>query len=349
MELINTKQDFSDLIQLLQRTSPPFIAVDTEFVRQRTYFPELCLIQLAFHEHCFVVDTLSLEVNAQSLISQLYQVDTTLVLHASKQDLEIFFHLQKSLPSHIFDTQIAATFAGLGESISYDNLVRHYLQSELNKTLQDTDWSKRPLSYDMIRYAASDVFYLRDLYPKLIHDLEKQDRLSWALDEMKLLTNPAIFSEITDSRLKRLDIPKSKFSLARAMFAFREEHAAKLNLNRSSIFPDKLVSMLCKLRDTQKMRDYIDKHAKYLREHELISPLIEVIEHAHDEFVPAAHQPMSRAQEQLLLKLRQIRDEKAELLNLPPSFLANNEDIKRFVMESDGRIAQTWRREVFNL
>jgi ribonuclease D len=209
--------DIDAINEHLNRTKSPYIAMDTEFVRQKTFYPELALIQMAFEGECYIIDALAQTWNPRIVRDIIFQDFLTLVFHSCRQDMEIFFHLYKDLPKHVFDTQIAALFIGLSNSLSYEALVKHYLQLDIDKSQQHTDWLKRPLDYAQVEYAAKDVIYLADIYPQMVQDLKKHNRLEWALDEMRSLSRPSLFSVITPARLTRMGIPRKHYGLAKAL------------------------------------------------------------------------------------------------------------------------------------
>ena len=346
MHTVQSQSDATRLVEVILSSKSDFMAVDTEFVRQKTFWPELCLIQVFIDGACYVVDCLHENVNVNGIVQALYQNQKTWVLHASKQDLEIFFHMRKELPEHIFDTQIAAAFLGFGESVSYDALVQHYLGHTLDKSLQHTNWARRPLSYDMLTYAGRDVLYLGEFYKTIVKDLEDKGRFAWAMDEMKLLSNAAQFFDISPGRLKRLDISKKDYALAKKIFRFRDEHAAKLNLNRGSVFHDKMIQTILNYKEIEKMRAVLVKSSPTLVHHDLIPELLKLIEEGREEvYTPPL--PPTREQDLEMARVKMMRDELAKKYDFSPSFLASNEDIKAFVMGTESKISRTWRRELF--
>lgn len=346
MHLIQNQVDLTKIVQLLKESKTNFVSLDTEFVRQTTFWPELCLLQIFIDNECFVVDCLSLQVHMLPLCEALYHEKKTWVLHACKQDLEIFFHLTKKLPTPIFDTQIAAIFLKDGESISYDTLVQKYLGHTLDKSLQHTNWAKRPLSYEMLTYAAQDVIYLAEIYPILREALSTEGRLSWALDEMKALSNPVQFSEISLNRLRRLGIAKRLYPLAKEIFAFRDRCAAQLNLNRGGIFHDSLIEELCKAKNKEKVLHLVKKNAKILEAHAMTEALVDVWEKVLDEDTPPPSQPTA-FQEKQIASFKSLRNQKAEELGLPPGFLATQDDIAGYILLNEGRLLTSWRKEIF--
>jgi ribonuclease D len=170
----------------------PFLAVDTEFMRETTYWPKLCLIQAATSEHSAVIDPLAEGLDLGCFLAILADERIEKVFHAARQDVEIFFNLG-CMPKPLFDTQIAGMAAGLGEQIAYDALVRHMLRIDIDKSSRFTDWSRRPLSEAQLDYALADVTHLAKLFPDLKARLESQGRLAWVAEEMAAQIDPALY------------------------------------------------------------------------------------------------------------------------------------------------------------
>ncbi len=171
----------------------PWLALDTEFLREKTYYPKLCLLQVATPELIACIDPLALE-DLSPLLEVIYQDGITKVLHAARQDMEIFFHLRNTLPSPVFDTQIAALLLGFPDQIGYGNLVKETLGIELEKLHTRTDWSRRPLSDEQLHYAAEDVFYLAQVYPYLVEKLSELGRLDWLSEDFARLTQVELYN-----------------------------------------------------------------------------------------------------------------------------------------------------------
>src|SRR5690348_2433635 len=168
----------------------PFVAVDTEFMRETTYWPKLCLIQAAAPNVEATIDPLSEEIDLEPFLEIMRDEKILKVFHAARQDVEIFNNLQ-AMPKPLFDTQVAGMAAGFGEQIAYDALVRQMLKIEIDKSSRFTDWARRPLSDAQLSYALADVTHLAAIYPLLSERLEREKRLAWVTDEMNDLTDPA--------------------------------------------------------------------------------------------------------------------------------------------------------------
>lgn len=348
MHFLTTADEFDNLQHHFQKARPSFIAIDTEFHRQTTFYPELSLIQMAWEGECFIVDALSHAWHPQYTHPLLFSDFLTLVMHASRQDLEIFFQLYHTLPTFIFDTQTAATFLGFGDNCSYRTLVEHYLGITLDKSQQHTAWMQRPLSYEQITYAAHDVLHLFDIYPLMVSDLKKQDRFEWALQDMASLSSLRFNEPIQPSQLVRMGIAKKNYFVALSLFNWRDEQARTLNYNRGRIISDNHLVTLCAFRDLGRVRDYCMRH-HLLENHSLLTIFLEYFEYLLktdvDSILP---NPISftLSQQEKIQSIKHYRDEKAEQLNMPASFLASSEDIKNWVRSHDGRLATTWRHAI---
>src|SRR6185369_3663528 len=202
MTPITTTAELSAFCKKLK--GQPFVAVDTEFMRETTYWPKLCLIQAAGADGTEAnIDPLSEEIDLEPFLEVMRDESILKVFHAARQDVEIFNNLN-AMPRPLFDTQVAGMAAGFGEQIAYDALVRQMLKIELDKSSRFTDWARRPLSDAQLTYALAAVTHLADLYPKLRERLEKEGRLGWVTDEMTQLTDAAVYDVEPENAWKRL-------------------------------------------------------------------------------------------------------------------------------------------------
>ncbi len=219
-----------------------FVAIDTEFMRESTFWPQLCLIQAAGGDREVLIDPLAEGIDLAPFYELLKDTDVQKVFHACRQDLEIFFHMGGGvIPKPLFDSQVAAMAVGLGDSISYDNLVRALAGTSLDKGSRFTDWSRRPLSDKQKTYALADVTYLRDIYPKLRDMLARVKRESWLAEEMDLITDPATYQMHPEDAWKRLKLrkltPQWLAGLKAAAF-WRETEAQTRDIPRNRIMKD---------------------------------------------------------------------------------------------------------------
>ena len=223
----------------------PFITVDTEFLREKTYWPKLCLVQLAGIESAAAVDVLAEGLDLTPLLDLMRNPSVLKVFHSARQDLEIFCLLMDGeLPAPVFDTQVAAMVCGFGDSIGYDNLARKLLAVDIDKSARFTDWSRRPLTDKQIRYALSDVTFLRDIYRKLHKQIAKSDRESWLTEDMAVLESPATYRTTPEDAYKRLKVrsgDRRYLALLRELAAWRERDAQRRDLPRARILKDEQI------------------------------------------------------------------------------------------------------------
>ena len=239
---MRTITDTPALAELCKSLSEaPFITVDTEFIREKTYWSQLCLVQVAGPKDVAAIDPLAENIDLTPLLDLMANPNVLKVFHAARQDIEIFFHLNGTIPTPIFDTQIAAMACGFGDSIAYETLVSRLAKARVNKAQRFTDWSHRPLSEKQLEYAIADVTHLRVIYEKLHENLETTKRMDWLKSEMAILTNPAIYRmEPREAwrRLKTRNANRRFLATVREIAALRETLAQKQNVPRNRIFRD---------------------------------------------------------------------------------------------------------------
>ena len=239
MTLITETSKLIDACERFSRDS--FIAIDTEFMRERTYYPQLCLIQIAGKDEAITVDALATEINLKPILDLMANHKVIKVFHACRQDMEIFFNLNRRIPFPVFDTQIGAMVCGYGESVGYDRLVRQITGVQIDKSSRFTDWSHRPLSKQQLNYALSDVIHLRTVYEALLDQLEKNGRLNWLNEEFQNVLNPKTYDIPLDQIWKRLKIKNGRpkfLILVRELCAFREKEAQNRNIPRNRVIRD---------------------------------------------------------------------------------------------------------------
>src|SRR6187200_3533790 len=191
MDLITTTSELAATCERLGRH--PFVTIDTEFLRETTYYPLLCVAQLASSDEAVVIDALAPDIDLKPFFKLMANERVLKVFHAARQDIEIVWHRAKIIPHPVFDTQVAAMVLGYGDSISYDQLVQRITGDSLDKSHRFTDWTRRPLTEAQLAYAVSDVTHLRDLYLRLSAELEARGRVDWMREEMKVLTSPETY------------------------------------------------------------------------------------------------------------------------------------------------------------
>jgi ribonuclease D len=218
-----------------------FITVDTEFMRERTYWPKLCVVQLGGADEAAAIDALAEGIDLAPVFELMENRDLLKVFHAGRQDLEIFHHLTGKLPQPIFDTQIAAMVCGFGDSAGYETLVTKLTRAHLDKASRFTDWSARPLTDRQIAYALDDVTYLRKVYEKLQKKLAQNGRAEWLAEEIGTLTSPETYDpnpEEVFRRIKTRSASPRYLAVLREIAAWRELEAQRLDLPRSHVLRD---------------------------------------------------------------------------------------------------------------
>jgi ribonuclease D len=222
-----------------------FIAVDTEFMRERTYWPILCLVQIAGPQEAAAIDALAPGIDLAPLLALMADEDSLKVFHAARQDIEIFFNLSGSVPLPLFDTQIAAMVCGFGDAASYETLVGKLARAPLDKSSRFTDWSHRPLTERQIHYALGDVVHLRTVYEKLQQLLAANGRATWFAEEMSVLCEPATYRTNPSDAWRRFRlrgrVDPRFFGILREVAAWREAAAQQRDLPRGRIIKDEAV------------------------------------------------------------------------------------------------------------
>jgi ribonuclease D len=242
MDLIATTNDLAAVCSRMAQH--PFVTVDTEFLRETTYYPLLCVAQMASPEEAVVIDALATGINLDPFFALMANESVVKVFHAARQDIEIVWNMAETIPHPIVDTQVAAMVLGYGDSISYDQLVQRITGDTLDKSHRFTDWTRRPLSDAQIAYALSDVTHLRDVYLKLATDLEKRGRSNWVEAEMDVLTSPETYRadpERAWERLKsRVRKPK-ELAVLIEVAAWREREAQNRDVPRGRVIKDEVI------------------------------------------------------------------------------------------------------------
>ena len=253
MSLITTTEALAGFCS--RAAARPFVTVDTEFLRERTYYARLCLLQIAHPgggpESAVAVDTLAPGLDL-SPVYELFRNDAVVkVFHAARQDLEIFQVEAGVIPAPLFDTQVAAMVCGFGEQVAYDTLARKIAKAEIDKSSRFTDWSRRPLSEEQLTYALADVTHLRQIYEHLSQRLARSGRASWVAEEMAVLNDPATYrTDPADAweKVKTRSGSGRFLSVVRELARFREEHAQSRDIPRSRVFKDDALVELASLK-----------------------------------------------------------------------------------------------------
>ncbi len=237
--LISTNDELKQFCERLRGNR--FLAIDTEFIRDRTYWPRLCLIQVAGEQEACAIDPLAKGLDLSPLLELLYDESILKVFHAARQDLEIFFHMTGKVPNPIADTQVMGMGCGFGESVSYETIVAKLAKGTIDKSSRFTDWALRPLSEKQLNYALDDVRFLRPVFEKLEARLAQLNRADWITEEMHILREPSTYRLDPEQAWKRLKVKIDKpklFSLVKDLCAWREREAQGIDIPRNRVIRD---------------------------------------------------------------------------------------------------------------
>ncbi|WP_421989412.1 ribonuclease D [Roseococcus sp.] len=354
--LITQSAELAELCERLR--TEPFVTVDTEFMRERTYWPELCVVQLAGASEVAVVDAEAEGMDLAPLGDLLADPAVVKVFHAARQDVEIFLLKFGAVPTPLFDTQVAAMVAGFGDQASYDSLVRALAGASIDKAHRFSDWSARPLSASQIDYAAGDVTHLRRVYLALRERLLAEGRLDWVAQEMDALLEPKTYITEPDVAWERLK-PKSTnrrfLGVLRAAAAWREAEAQRINIPRGRLVKDESLAEVAAtapetVEQLARVRGVSEGFAKGKSGASLIAAIVEAKKLPEDALpMPLEARKGAGASPALVALLKVLLAASAEAHNVAPKLLADTEDLERLASESepDVRALSGWRREVF--
>ncbi|WP_121100288.1 ribonuclease D [Litorimonas taeanensis] len=336
-----------------------FVCVDTEFMRETTFYSELCLIQLATPEREAVVDPLADNIDLAPFCALLVNDTVIKVLHAARQDMEIFYQLCDCVPGPIFDTQIAAMALGFGDSAGYGALVKGRLGITLDKGARFTDWSRRPLSEKQLSYALADVTHLRDLYPGLVQELTDKGRLKWVEEEMLPQMEESLYTFDPEEAWQRLKVrnPKRQYLAAlKAAAAWREREAIAKNVPRRRILKDDAMYDLAQqrprdLKALERLRGIPRGFEKSRSATGLVDAIAAAVDNAADYAPPAPkvqHMPPNLGPRvEMLRTLLRLR---TEVVGVATRMVANASDINRlaaFGEDAGVPALKGWRRDMF--
>jgi ribonuclease D len=242
MTLLTKTQELTELCDELAKE--PFVALDTEFMRDRTYFPKLCLVQVAGQRRHAAIDPLAQGLDLAPLLALMTDAAVVKVFHAARQDVEIFYHLGGAIPTPLFDTQLAAMVCGYGEEVGYETLVARLAKARIDKSSRFTDWSRRPLTKQQLDYALADVIHLRVVYQRLEAQLRQSGRSEWVAQELAGLTDPHTYEQPPEDAWRRIKVRSREprfLAMVQALAAWREREAQRRDLPRNRIVRDDLL------------------------------------------------------------------------------------------------------------
>ena len=326
------------------------VAIDTEFMREKTYFAKLCLVQVATIDSIFCIDTLS-KMNLEKFWKSLSS--SYCVFHSARQDLEILFQTANILPKKIFDTQIAASILGYPHQISYKLLVEKLCGKKLKKAHTRANWEKRPLTNEMIEYATEDVQFLLEIHSKLYERLKEQNRLEWAEEDFEKLKSKSLYALNKETIAKKLKIPNSMHGQEKRTFKlfseWRELEAIKKNLPRKWIIKDKTIIEIIKkrIRKKSELNDIKSISKTVVEEHG--NQILKIMENISDtqkinSMIMRLNEKQKRDVSEAQNKVKII----SKNLGIEPELIATKKEIKNFILgEKNVRFMHGWRYENF--
>ena len=353
VEFINTEADLITFCQQIVDT--PWLAVDTEFLREKTYYAQLCLIQVATEDRIACIDPLAI-ADLKAILDIIYNPNVTVVFHAARQDLELFYLLRCELPTDVFDTQLAATVLGYGDQIGYGNLVKLCLSVNLEKAHSRTDWSKRPLDPDQIDYAADDVRYLRDVYKLLVKSLSEKNRTHWLTDDFAYLTDKNNYEPDPSSIWRKLKgagrLKGVQLAILQKLAEWREHRAIKSNRPRRWILKDDVLLDLARLAPETTKKMGLIRGLESSTIERFGKTFIELI--ASGKNIPKDQWPILKKPQILTTQQDAIVDALMALLrkfcdeqSIAPIAVASRKDIERMVTGDESiELLQGWRSEI---
>ena len=357
MRIVETNEALAAFLTELAHA--PYLALDTEFLRDQTYYPKLCLIQVAAPGIEGIIDPLAPGMDLAPFFELIARPDIVKVLHASRQDIEIFFLQGGVLPNPLFDSQIAAMVCGFGDAASYETLARKIANVEIDKSARFTDWSHRPLSKRQLEYALADVTHLRVIYEWMKARLEKTGRFAWVAEEVAALQDPSLYKldpDLAWKRLKPRTSNKRFLAVLASLAAWREREAQARDIPRGRVLKDEaLTEIAAHPPETPEALERIRAVPKGFANSKLGKGLMEAIaigktavppEGAVSENKQRRRREPSPAVVDLLKTLLRLR---AEAAGVAPRLIANAEDIERLAAGEDDEVGALhgWRNEVF--
>ena len=355
MRVITTTKELQQFSEDLAKR--PYAAIDTEFMRERTYWPILCLIQAAADGIEAIIDPLAEGLDLSPFLEVLTNKDVVKVFHAARQDLEIFYQLIKDVPAPLFDSQIAAMACGFGDQIGYEPLMRGLLGASIDKGSRFTDWSRRPLTDAQLSYALSDVTHLRDAYPLLLEKLSNQERTHWVEAEMEALHDPNLYHVQPDRAWKRLKLrsvrPKELGPVMK-LAEWREKEAQTRDVPRSRILKDEAIFELARLqpknaKEMGRARSLSSGFERSSAANAILGAINDGKETPRDKLPKIAKPDRQKPPADVVELLKVLLKRQCEAFDVAPKLIASASDLEDMALqdEADVPALKGWRREVF--
>jgi ribonuclease D len=356
MHVIMTTAELAAACSRLSRHS--YVTVDTEFMRETTFWPKLCLIQVAGPEDALIIDPLAPGLDLKPFFDLMANERVTKVFHAARQDVEIIWVMAKVIPKPLFDTQIAAMVCGFGDSVAYGTLAHQLAGADIDKSSRFTDWSRRPLSEKQLTYALGDVTHLRTVYQALSERLEKAGRRSWLDEELATVTTPGSYETKPEDSWRRLKIKvRGRKSLAALieLAAWRERLAQSQDVPRQRILRDEALYDIANqlpqdVAKLSELRTLSEGFARSSRAKDIIDAVRRGLERDHKDLpVVKNGTPVPPDKAALVDMLRVLLKATAARHDVAPRMIADTEDLERIAIENEPDVPalRGWRRELF--
>jgi ribonuclease D len=336
----------------------PFVTVDTEFMRETTFWPKLCLIQMAGPDEACIVDPLAAGIDLTPFYQLMANEQVVKVFHAARQDVEIVWVQAKLIPKPLFDTQVAAMVCGFGESVSYGNLVKQIANVDIDKSSRFTDWARRPLSDKQLDYALGDVTHLRTVYLALQAEIEKSGRMHWVEEELAVLTTASSYQTLPEDSWKRLKLKvrgRKSFAALIELAAWRERQAQAQDVPRNRVIRDEALYDIANQLPTEvgqlsALRTLSEGFARSARAKDVIDAVKRGLDRDMKALPePINGQPVPPEKVALVDLLRVLLKATAARNRVAPRLIADTDDLERIAIEREPDVPalRGWRRELF--
>jgi ribonuclease D len=356
MHVITSTADLADVCRKL--ATAEFVAVDTEFMREQTFWPQLCLVQIASDTIEAIIDPMAAGIDLAPFYQLMGNQSVLKVFHAARQDIEIIYSEAGLIPAPVFDSQVAASVCGFGESVSYVNLVKTITGHDIDKSSRFTDWSRRPLSEKQLVYALGDVTHLRDVYRKLRSELDATGRGQWLEEEMAELTHTGTYETLPEDAWKRLKLRvknRKSFAVLIELAAWRERMAQAQDVPRNRILRDEALYDLANQAPTateqlSELRTLSDGFARSSRAKDIVEVVRRGIERDPKTLPPLNHGRSISAEAGATIELLKVLLKAiAAKHRVAPRMLADADDLERIAAETEPDVLalKGWRRQLF--
>lgn len=357
MKIITQNNELKKICDIFKQQE--YMTIDTEFMRETTFWPKLCLIQIANEQHQYIIDPQINKIDLTDFFQLMNDKNIVKVFHAARQDMEILYNLSGKLPAPVFDTQIAAMVCGYGDQISYSNLVENILNININKKSRFTDWGRRPLSPEQLQYALADVTHLRGVYENLKNRIKQTKRETWLLEEMAILNDEATYDPPKELLWKKVKCKLKKpedLAVLQSLACWREQQAKKQNVPRRRIMQDEALQEIAQqqpktIDDMKTLRTPFKRFAKSANAPAILQAIKNGLEMPKDK-MPKLAPPLNipRGGAACLEVLKMLLKIIAEQEEVATRLIANTSELEQFIIDPQNKqhkIMQGWRYEIF--